>query len=292
MGCNENRLNCSPDDIYAANALPGCGRFITPSSLQGEQVVYGKAYEDLINSFGVKVNYYIHTFNLSGADLLYGEHPTAIFYGPINLSMYVEINNEAITLQKFGFDSADEFTGYVSIRAFESVVSSGNLYIQTESGNITSYEITDTPADVTYSLLSSNIDMLNNSALEPKAGDLIEVIAMGCDRPAGRGPKIFEVTQRRDQEISTINPLLGHYVWKIQAKRFDYSFQPNTPQEQQNEQVFENSFSGVISSNVSNDYYNQQPSQNKTYSDDIDVTSKEDVFDLDKNNNDIYGDYY
>jgi len=254
MACNLNRLNCTPSEIFAANANFNCNRLVTPSSLQAEQLVYDKSYQDLINSLGIKVDYYIHTFNLSGADLLYGEQPTAIYYGPVTMMMYVELNEGTLNLSKFGFDSADEFTGYIHIQSFTTATS--------------------------------------GQYLEPKSGDLIKTISLGCDRPNGRGSKIFEVTERMDQDVASINPLLGHYVYRLRAKRYEYSFEPNAPKENVNEQIFENTFNGILSTNISNNTYIDTPSDTKSYPGDIDITSKTKVLDMDVDNTDIYGGYY
>lgn len=46
------------------------------------------------------------------------------------------------------------------------------------------------------------------------------------------GPNIYEITTVKDEDIAgNLNPMLGHYVWKIEAIRFDNSYQPNAPVE-------------------------------------------------------------
>ena len=64
MGCNENRLNCTPDEVLAATAIKQCSKLVDPSVLQAEQLVFDKAYEDLINGFGVEIAYYVNSFSL------------------------------------------------------------------------------------------------------------------------------------------------------------------------------------------------------------------------------------
>jgi hypothetical protein len=64
----------------------------------------------------------------------------------------------------------------------------------------------------------------------PLAGDLFIVTDSSCDRPMEQTPMVFEVTEKHD----SINPtdfMAGHYVWKISAKRFDNSYEPNAPTE-------------------------------------------------------------
>ena len=81
---------------------------------------------------------------------------------------------------------------------------------------------------------------------------------------------------------------MGHYVYRVRAKRYDYSYKPNSPKEQQNEQVYDDSFTGVLSTNIPGD----EVSPTKRYEHNIDQISQDDVYDMDQNNTDIYGGYY
>ena len=258
MGCNPNTLNCTPEEVLAATAIPSCGKFVNATNMQAEQLVFDQAYNDLINNFGIDVQYYFNPFNLSAANLLYGEEPTKTFQGPLELQMYVELNNEAISLQSFGFDAADEFTGYLHIDTF-------------------------------YNAASAKFDYASvGQSIEPKAGDLVVIDALSCMRTNGRGAKVYEITERMDQDVSAMNPLLGTYVYRVRAKRYEYSFEPGAPIEPVNDQVFENSFSGVLSTNIPGD----SVSDDKSFDWDINEDSKDNVYDMDVNDNDIYGNYY
>ena len=73
-----------------------------------------------------------------------------------------------------------------------------------------------------------------------KASDVFDLSEFGEDRPGGRGGKHFEITERIDQDVQQINPLIGHYVWLIKAKRHDYSFEPEIPRENVSTQVEDN----------------------------------------------------
>ena len=261
--CNANRANCTPAEVLAATAIPSCGQFVNPGNLQAEQLVYDQAFNDLINNFGIPVSYYINTFNTLSADLLYGEEPTQKYTGPLEMQMYIELSEDAISLTKFGFDPGDEFTAFVHLSTFTTAAS----------------------AYFDYSLF--------NQSIEPKAGDLISLSALGCDRPNGRGEVIYQITERMDQDMSALNPILGHYVYRLRGKRFDYTFVNGLTGEPANEQVYENSFSGILSTSLAG----QVSSDGKTYPTaddpyDIDDTSKNDVLDMSVNDTDIYGTYY
>lgn len=318
--CNPTR-EVPAQDMFAAVANPGCiEEVMGPCSYNAEQVIYDQSFKDLINGFGIPINYYLHTFDINTADTFYGEQPTAIYYGPIPIKMYIEIDNEAVTLQSFGYDSADDFTGQVHIKTFEEELSSRDYFIQTLSGDIlplsgfveafiTEDEIynmltqltdeifvketlSDTlsslydQAGTPYTILDKFLE--NSHKLEPKSGDLIDVVSLGCDRPGGRCSKIFEVTERMDQDLAGgLNPLLGHYVWRVRAKRYEHSFEPGAPTECANDQVFENLQNGVTDTNIPTDEVDGP----KSYPGDVDQQSK-DIYDMGVNDTDIYGSYY
>jgi hypothetical protein len=314
MGCNTSRSECTIDSVFAAVANPNCGQLFNPSNLMGEQLVYDMAFKDLINNFGIPVNYYIHSFSLSACDTFYGSQPTAVFYGPVPLMMYIELTDGAIKLSKYGFAPDDEFTGFVHIQTFEDEIANRDFYIRTQTGVLSSYNEYrsyvqsqsatpgfDFPANIdsltletggydfnTTRYSAQDVYTSTGQSVEPKSGDLIEVWPLGCDRPNGRGAKIYEVTERTDQDIATLNPVLGHYVYRLRAKRFMYSFEPGAPLEKQNQQVFDNGFSGIISSTIPG----VSASPAKTYPGNINTISKDEVFDMSANNTDIYGEYY
>ena len=287
MGCNQSRQSCTLEGVFAAVATPACGQFFDPANLQAEQLVFDMAFRDIINNFGIPVDYFVHTYNLSAADNFYGEHPTAPFLGPFSLLMYIELTEAAPSLSRFGFVSDYDLTGFLHIQTFTETMSSL----------------------VNYASFAQSI--------EPKSGDLIKVWPLGCDRPNGRGAKVFEVTERMEQDIAAINPLLGHYVYRLRAKRFELSFEPNAPIENENNQVFENEFSGSLSSTITGEpsaltteifelllsegdllittessTVSSVASDPKSYPGDINQTSKDDVFDMSINDTDIYGKYY
>jgi len=287
MGCNESRQSCTLEGVFAAVATPACGQFFNPVNMQADQLIFDMAFRDIINNFGIPVDYYVHTYNLSAADNFYGEHPLAPFQGPFSLMMYIELTEAAPSLSRFGFVSDDDLTGFLHIQTFTETMSSL----------------------VNYASFAQSI--------EPKSGDLIKVWPLGCDRPNGRGAKVFEVTERMEQDIAAINPLLGHYVYRLRAKRFELSFEPNAPIESENNQVYENEFSGSLSSTITGEpsaltteifelllsegdllittessTVSSVASDPKSYPGDINQTSKDDVFDMSINDTDIYGKYY
>lgn len=260
MGCPPTPLSClDPVNIFAGVYNPKCGGFADPSNFQAERAIFGSVFREQINNFGVEVNYYVNGFNLSSMNMLYGEHPTQKYMGPFVIKSYIELE-EGVSLSQFGMSSDDELTAFISIKDFTTLFT------------LSGYVFSD-----------------NGQRIEPKSDDLMEITTLGCDRPGNRGSKIFRITEVLDQSVKdSINPLMGHYIWKITAKRYEPSMETNAPIEMGNDQVYDNTFSGKLSSLI----FPTLSSDEKVYTFDVDTLSKTTVYNMDNTTNDIYGDYY
>ena len=283
MGCPTTPLSClDPVNIFAGVYNPHCGGFGDPSNFQAEQAIFGSNFQELINNYGVEINYYINGFNTSKMNLLYGEHPTQEYSGPFVIKSYLELE-EAISLSQFGMNADDELTAYISIKDF---INKFIEFLATEDNSILNGEDLN---PLTIDSIALNFFEENGQRIEPKSDDLIEVTALGCNRPGDRGAKIFRITEVLDQSLKdSINPAMGHYVWQIKAKRYETSYETNAPIERGNDQVYDNQFSGKIESTL----FPTLSTQPKVYEGDIDEVSKNSVYDMDNTPNNIYGDYY
>jgi hypothetical protein len=260
MSCPITPLSClDPVNIFAGVYNPRCGGFADPSNFQAEQSIFGSSFRELINNYGVEINYYVNGFNLSAMNMLYGEHPTQEYAGPFIIKSYIELE-EQISLSQFGMMSDDSLTAYIAIKDFTELF--------------------------TNSLSTFNI---NGQRVEPKADDLFEVTPLGCDRPGNRGTKIFRITEALNQSIQDgINPVMGHYVWKLTGTRYETTFETNAPQERGNDQVYDNEFSGKSESTL----FPTLTSVGKVYDIDIDQLSRDTVYNMDNTDNNVYGEYY
>lgn len=225
-------------------------RFTDKENNECERELYSNYMREQISLYGQKISYYRNTTSTLSADNIYGEQPLARFEDPRSIIMMVNLTENALILSKFGFQSDDQITAYVHISSFYAVY----------------------PPDV-----------------EPKAGDVFKLTEYGSDRPGERDGKLFEITERVDQDNSQINPLMGHYVWMLKAKRFDYSFEPNIPPERGSNQVFDDNKYGTVDPiNAENTLVNRT----SAYPGDADTTSQQKVFDMSVNNTLEYGGYY
>jgi len=283
MGCPITPLSClDPVNIFAGVYSPNCGGFGNPSNFQAERAVFGSQFRELINNFGVPINYYINGFNLSEMNLLYGEHPTQEYSGPFEIKSYIELE-ESVSLSQFGMSSDDSLTAYIHIKDFTD---NFIKFLTTETGNILNNESNQ---PITINTVGLNFLTSNGQRVEPKSDDLLEITTLGCDRPGNRGPKIFRITEVLDQSVKDgINPMMGHYIWKITATRYETSHETNAPQEIGNDQVYDNKFSGKQLSTL----FPTLTSEEKVYTGDIDTISQTEVYDMNNTDNDIYGGYY
>lgn len=249
---------CDPDRTFypGMNGGTGCFRFTDKDTNEHERELTNNWWKELIGLYGQEVDYYVHTYNTLSADNFYGEQPTQEYHTPKKVIIAIELEENAVNLSQFGFVSDDEITAYIHIETF----------VETFSGD--------------------SVHPDNLQTLEPKSGDLFKLTEYGSTRPGNRDGKIFEITERLDQDINQINFLAGHYVWLVKAKRFEPSFEPGITPEKGTDQVYESSFAGRLSGGEN------PKTDDKAYEGDVNEDSRKNVFDMSDNDTDIYGNYY
>ena len=209
-------------------------------------------FDEQIKLYGQEITYHTYNYQLSSHDPTYGEHPSASYSSGTKFVMFVELNESSLMLSKFGIQPDDDVTAFVAISSFYTSMSSSNV-----------------------------------PRPEPKSGDVFTLSEFGDDRPEGRGGKSFEVTQRIDQEVSKINPLMGHYVWMVNAKRLEYTFNPGLTAEKKSDQVTDSNFSGRLSGHTNPQTDTKVDSTNDS------TTESKKIFDFTTtDDDDVYGDYY
>lgn len=175
-------------------------RFLNKSVNSNERGNYDKWWEEQIRMYGTEVTYFENKASIDSTNDIYGEDVVSGFNEGKKIIITLNLNENAIVMEKFGLVADDEVTAFVHIKTFYDVF---------------------------------------GETSEPKAGDVFDLTEFGIDRPGARSGKHFEITERIDQDVQQINPLIGHYVWLIRAKRHDFSFEPGIPAEAGNEQIFD-----------------------------------------------------
>lgn len=243
-----------------------CNDYNNLENLGGQQVVVDSAWKDLINSAGMPIYYFVYKFNIKRSDKIWGEDILAEYEEPFQIKAYVEVKDVPKILGPMGgFFADDTITAYIHIKTFNRKTKGMKVFEDLK---------------LRY---------------EPKPSDLIQIIEFGCDRPGGRGAKLFEVTNKEDELISqNLNMGFAHYIWKITAKRFQYSYQDGaiTPfGEEKNCQVYDNNIQGTITD--PSEIRDINTPSDKSYNWNIDKKSKEEIFNQNVNNqSNIYGGYY
>jgi hypothetical protein len=176
-------------------------RYLNKGITVNERENFSGWWKEQIEHYGTEITYYTNGYGLSSHHFLYGEDPTVAFVSAGPVVMVTDITNDAIMLSKFGIMADCDMTCVVHISSFQETFG-------------------------TYR--------------EPIAGDLIDMIEYGGagDRPGGRGAPTYEITERDDQNLQfNANALMGHYIWVIKCKRWEYSSEPGTHAEPLNIQI-------------------------------------------------------
>lgn len=270
-----------------------CYRYLDKSVIGNEEYLYSSYYREQINAYGTEITYFVNAYNVLSADNFYGEDPTRCFAAGRSIVAIVELSENANTLTKFGFDSDDQITIYIHLSSFyEKFYDVGVYNLTPEYGLDTSI---DTENEVDITIETPTVYESQYNQVQPKSGDVFVLTEYGKGRPGDRSGKQFEVTEILDEDISRTNPLGGHYVWIIKGKRFDYSFECGLSAENGSDQVYDNSFNGILSgssqSKSADKKYNEQDAANNPLLAINDV-SREIIFDMPANNNtNVYGGY-
>lgn len=283
IGCPTTPLSClEPSNIFAGIYRPNCTSFGEPANFQAERAVFDSNFEEQINNYGVEVGYYVNVFDVERMNNIYGEHTTMYWLGPTPIKAIIELQEESPIYSIAGFDSPDTITLFFHIKTFTNKFSSLSVFNE-------------------YLVDENFTPILDNGELiylggenriykpEPKSGDKVIIWPLGCDRVSGRGAKIFEVTEALDQ-ITDINPLMGHYVWRVKGVRSEHNGTTNEPEEEENNQINDSSFFGKLSSTL----FPELTGDDKRYTQNADETVKEQVFPPSTSGNDgsVYGQYY
>lgn len=176
-------------------------RYLNKTINDNERELVSNFWKEQIEHYGVETTYYTHGYAFSSHNFLYGEDPTSVFLSSGPVVMLTDITNDAIMLSKFGIMADCDMTVVVHISSFYETFGEG---------------------------------------IEPKSGDLIELKEYGGfgDRPGGRGAPIYEITERDDQNLQfNANKLMGHYIWVIKCKRWEYSSEVGVFAEPLNTQI-------------------------------------------------------
>jgi hypothetical protein len=248
-------------------------RFNRKSQNENERKVFQNYWKELAKMYGTWIDYFVYDYQLSAHDFFYGEQPLAPFRVPSKgMSILAEFQNDSLLMAKWGMVTEADVVFIIPIQTFYETF---GFHTEPKAGDL--IRMTELGWDRPGSIDDLNIPNIapitacddTTNPLEGLCNDgIVEYPASNCttdsnaysgyDIPSAfnqllRGAPVFEITERRDENLTLhYNPLQGHYVWIIHAKRFDYSYQPNAPREPGSSQLSDETISGLISTNIDN----------------------------------------
>lgn len=287
-------------------------RFTNKVVNENERRLIQNYWIEMTQLYGTYTDFYTYDYSTSAHDFFYGEHPLAPFSGPTPIVMMAQFNNDSLLLAKFGIRTDADATFIVPILSFRAAFNNnaaepkaGDLIRLTELG-------WDRPGGMQdINSISSETTSCSGYAA---ATDVLELVCGSTENPLTsgetdchttskyystyndvsafqqlvRGAPIFEITERRDENLTmNYNMLQGHYVWILHCKRFDYSYQPNAPLEPGNDQISDETLYGKLTGG------SNFPELPKKYPQNVEKESKR-IWDYGKypgNDNSVYGNY-
>lgn len=181
-----------------------------------DQVTFDNQIQSYIAETGLPCWYYPYLFQEEKMEEFTGEHNSAGYGRPVEVLMILEVKDAPSWVSGLGVENDETVTAWLHIRNFKEKI----------------YPILDNPDDSRYddyNTIYCKTPWEHNAYLkkiQPKPKDCFQVLTSSCDREWDRGSRIWEITNVEDEIFSEkFNLSQGHYVWKITAKRYRYSFE-------------------------------------------------------------------
>lgn len=287
-------------------------RFTNKTVNKNERKLMQNYWVEMARMYGVYTDYFTYEYDITKHNFLYGEHTLAPFSGPKAINMLAQFNNDSLLLAKFGIRTDADATFIVPILTFRATFNdnnaepkAGDLIRLTELGwdrpggvndinTITSETSSCSGYDENVNTFGEICNINEDDEMDPGDCNPSASLYSTYDETSAfdtlmRGAPVFEITERRDQDLTqNYNMLQGHYVWILHCKRFDYSYQPKAPKEPGPHQMSDDIVYGKLIAGT------ELPSDEaKIYDQNVDEESKR-IWDYEKtpnSDNSVYGNY-
>lgn len=269
------------DDAFPGKSSPACTNNANKLGVE-DKIYYENVVETYINERGYLLAYRPYLYHMDESEKLLGEHSAAEYGLPMDVIMILEVKDQPSWIEAAGFKQDEQVTAWLHISSFKNNV---KKILETENSiRANQYR------EIYNSSYVEENDIVH--AIEPKAGDVFQLTQFGSDREYDRGNRMWIITNVEDEIISeNFNMAFGHYVWKITAKRFRYSYQHGLSKQEElmrgdtllgkqgepgNHQVYDNQKELALFDN------GDVVEPEKVYEQDLDKESKQ-AFDMEKN---------
>lgn len=282
-----------------------------------DQITFDNQIQSYIAETGLPCWYYPYLFEEEKMEEFTGEHNSAGYGRPFELLIILEVKDTPSWVSGLGIENDETVTAWIHIRTFKDKVR--NVLGNQEDGRFIDY-------NSIYCLNPFEHNAYTKKIM-PKPKDCFQVLTSGCDREFDAGARIWEITNVEDEIWSEkFNLSQGHYVWKITAKRYRYSFEHGMSRldekssdnpmlgdmgESGNHQVYENDIvkmylgaSKLVTEDDVTEFITTEDTNEEIFADDVEVKeihydkkysqdevcedAKKEVFDMTRNQSDFY----
>jgi len=265
-------------------------RYLNKNITDNERALFANYWEELVNRYGTKAEYYVYNYSTAASahDYLYGEQPTANYIGPFIVNVLIDIPNEALLLSKFGLQTNADFTAIITIADFQNIMGENNEPKSQDVVRLVEAGWESTELPTSGEVLKQLCTMKDPDQYATINYSVTDVNFVRC-------PQLYEITERLWQDFGLkTTTLMGHYVWVIRGKRFDYSYQPGIIPECRQGVVSDDTRTGIATGGSQNvDFQNPQPE--KPYPDNVDQDVENNIWDYNSGdtarNDNVYGKY-
>lgn len=201
-----------------------------------------KEWQTFLNNVGFTIYYKRTGYSFDNHDFLLGEDSTSPFPDTKIMKGFLEIVNNAHIFTSIGEENRKDVLLTISVDDYQRCWGEGKY---------------------------------------PTAGDIFFVKNMACGDIEKESEEVYKVTDKNLNE-KDVDMLFGGYCWKINAIRFDYSYEPNAFVEKGNTQPNDDTFMGILSGGSS-----LESPDEKEYTENVSEEAKKDYY-ADQTNS-IYG---